>query len=519
MSNRQSAKYVAEARRRSSLISSLSSGPTHETTTLIQRLSDVEGGSGAYGSTSVAGNRTRSDSLEYSSLWEDEFWGMLWLALPVTTTYLLEMLPGIAATIIVGNLQDERNAEYLDATAMGVMFANITGLSIGLGLCTAMDTLCSQAFGANEPKKMGTYAQTGFFVLLFCTAFAAVMFLNATEILIALGQPEEVSQLAGTFVRYMFPGIPFIYGYELVRKVLQAQNIANPMVMTSVLANIINICVGYGLVYYTEFSYLGAAIALSCNYISLLVFVVPYLAWSGVTEVFWDGLHLQEAILGVPEFLSFGIPGMLQMIFEWWAFEVLGLICGLFPNAVVAIGANAIVMNLTSLTYMIYLGIAVAGNVRIGNALGANEPLRASLAAKLTLRMSVSSSVLNTVFLFVFSSSLPNLFTRDTDVAKLATTLFTVVALYQIPDAVTCSVMGIFRGMGWQKIGAYLNFAVYYIVGLPTGCVLAFWLGWNVVGLWLGMIVGVLSIAVCGTYMIFRCDWKALADSVGSRIA
>ena len=154
---------------------------------------------------------------------------MLWLALPVTTTYLLEMLPGIAATIIVGNIQDERNAEYLDATAMGVMFANITGLSIGLGLCTAMDTLCSQAFGANEPKKMGTYAQTGFIVLLFCTAFAAVMFLNATEILIALGQPEEVSRLAGTFVRYMFPGIPFIYGYELVRKVLQAQNIANPI--------------------------------------------------------------------------------------------------------------------------------------------------------------------------------------------------------------------------------------------------------------------------------------------------
>ena len=458
-----------------------------------------------------------------SSLWMDEFWSMLFLALPVSATYLLEMFPGIAATMIVGHIMpdDERNvdvAKYLDATAMAVMFTNITGLSLGLGLSTALDTLCSQAFGARTPQKMGLYAQTGGLVLSSCLVIVTVLFFYAGDILVALGQPKDVSRLAGTFVWYLLPGIPFIYGYELIRKVLQAQNIAQPMVVTALLANGINIGVGYWFVYHTDYSYLGAAIGLTCNYVSLFVLVVPYLAWSGITKVFWNGWHFQEAIRGVPEFLRLGIPGMLQFMMEWWAFELIGLACGLFPNAREAIGANAIVMNVTSMTYMIVLGVSIAGTIRIGNALGANDAPRAKVAAHLTLGMALFCSSWNTVGIFVFRNTLVALFTKDAGITKLAGTLFTVIALGQIPDAITASVWGIFRGMGWQTRGAYLNFAAYYIIGLPVGCVLAFWFEWNVIGMWIGLLVGVVSIAVYGTSVIVRCDWNTLTNTIPDRL-
>lgn len=82
-----------------------------------------------------------------------------------------------------------------------------------------MDTLCSQAHGANQPQKMGTYSLTGLAVISFVFLASGIATWNAAPILIAFGQPVEVSDLAGDFIRYMLPGYPFIFVYVLIRKV------------------------------------------------------------------------------------------------------------------------------------------------------------------------------------------------------------------------------------------------------------------------------------------------------------
>ena len=87
------------------------------------------------------------------------------LALPVIGTYILEMLPGLVSIVLVGQIQDAQTEEFMDATALAVMFMNLTGTSIGFGMASAMDTLCSQAFGAKVTHKMGTYLQTGALIL------------------------------------------------------------------------------------------------------------------------------------------------------------------------------------------------------------------------------------------------------------------------------------------------------------------------------------------------------------------
>ena len=98
-------------------------------------------------------------------VWRDELNGMTNLALPVIGTYILEMLPGLVSIVLVGHIQDAQTEEFMDATALAVMFMNLTGTSIGFGMASAMDTLCSQAFGAKVTHKMGTYLQTGALIL------------------------------------------------------------------------------------------------------------------------------------------------------------------------------------------------------------------------------------------------------------------------------------------------------------------------------------------------------------------
>jgi len=409
--------------------------------------------------------------------------------------------------------------EFLDATAMAVMFGNMSALSIGIGLSTALDTLCSQAHGANETKnRSGTYLQTGILVLSFFYVFiVCALFYFCTDILLLMGQPAGVAESTGTFALYMLPGIPFIFGYELLKKVLQAQNVATPMLYVAILANFINTGLGYYLVYHTTWGWIGAAIARTICNISYLLLLLPYTIHSGLADTFWDGLQLQKAIRGIPEFLSLGVPGMLQLCFEWWAFELLSLLCGLLPNAVAAIGANAILQNIGSMTYMFMLGLSVSCSVRVGNALGAGDPERAGLAAWLTVGMCSVVGILAGLLLLAFRKELPTLFTHDETVGRVATTLVGVAAVFQFPDAVNGAVQGIFRGSGRQTLGAKLNFVAYYLLGIPLGCVFAFGMDVGIKGLWMGITIGLFVVAIGGIAMISKSDWALLARQAEAR--
>ena len=104
------------------------------------------------------------------------------------------------------------------------------------------------AHGANESKKMGTYALTA--LSMICVVFVAssVLVLNTARILAALGQPSDISTLAGEFALWMLPGIPFLYVYEVIRKVLQSRNETVPTLVASVVATLINVVFGTYLV-------------------------------------------------------------------------------------------------------------------------------------------------------------------------------------------------------------------------------------------------------------------------------
>lgn len=180
------------------------------------------------------------------------------------------------------------------------------------------------------------------------------------------------------------------------------------------------------------------------------------------------------------------------------AFEVIALLCGLLDGdeAIIGIGANAVIMNFTSMTYMLYLGASVSGNVRIGNAIGAGDLIRAESASLVTLGLGAFMSMINIAFILTFRKKLPWLITTDIDIVNEAQRLFLVAAAFQFPDAIGkregiismfyhslsspthmnmfsflgACVQGIFRGSGRQALAAKLNFAAYYIIGVSDYC-------------------------------------------------
>ncbi|EQC24925.1 hypothetical protein SDRG_17183 [Saprolegnia diclina VS20] len=453
-----------------------------------------------------------------------EILALLHLAGPMFATFLLEILPGFLSIVLVGHMNSPHTKEFVDAATMSTVFFNVCGLSIGVGLTTAMDTLCSQCVGAGKEHLLGMYLQSGLVVLLLAYVPMLVLNWHTTYFLEALGQDPMVATLAGDFSCITIFSLPLIFVYELLKKVLQAQEIVSPMVYIAVLSNFIFVAVGYYLCYVTDIGFLGAAYARVWCTASMPILALLYLAWRPVYKSWWPtdtsaASQWRDAVAHVPEFITLGIPGMLMMLMEWWALEILAFMAGWLPSPVLSLSVHSVLVNITSLVYSVYFGISEATTVRIGLALGANEPMRARAISGLAQRVAFVAALLVASFFVLTHNVLPALFINDPDsIAETQRALY-LLALFEFVDGTNCVVQGILRGMGRQSIGAYVNAAAYYAVGIPMAALFGFYFEGNVFGLWAGIALGLLTACCIFSWILRGTDWRAAARNTFERMA
>ncbi|KAF4138862.1 MatE [Phytophthora infestans] len=220
----------------------------------------------------------------------------------------------------------------------------------------------------------------------------------------------------------------------------------------------------------------GIAWSRSLGNITLPVLLIPYFYYHpNHLNQWWSGWSLKEALAHVGLFMRLGIPGCLMMTMEWVAFELLTLMAGVLPNAVVSMSAHSVLVNINSIIYMIFAGLAVAVNIRVGNCLGANLPelAKASCTVSLTLTLAISLSFI--AFLYATRWTLPSLLLNDHESIVRAASALAVWAPFEILDGQNTVLQGVFRGAGKQTVGATINAVAYYIFGTPLAALLGFY--------------------------------------------
>ncbi|ETV97143.1 hypothetical protein H310_09945 [Aphanomyces invadans] len=447
---------------------------------------------------------------------------LLQLAFPIIATLALEFLPGAFSVAIVGHIDSPLSKEYVDAATLSTMFLNITGLSIGFGLSTAMDTLCSQTVGAGKLYNLGMYFQSGLIVLASMYIPSVILNYHAEFFLLALGQDPVVAALAGTYSRVAVWCLPGVFLYELLKKILQAQNIVNPMAYIAVISNVVYGALGYFLCYHTELGFLGAAYARSISNTLLPIFAVAYLKWNPVYKLWWPADHSvssqwKAALAHVPEFFALGIPGMLMMLMEWWAFEVCAVLAGWMNDPVLSISVHSVLMSLSAQAYSLFLGLSIATTVRLGNALGANEPRRAHMISRVALAVAFVAGLLVSIVFMITHDYLPAIFISDRAAIKATQNALAIFVVFELVDCLSCAAQSLLKGMGKQSVGAWVNAAAYYLFGIPIGALLAFHFGFGVVGLWVGLAFGLFGGFCIYLWFICTVNWKAMADDAAVR--
>ncbi|ETV69946.1 hypothetical protein, variant [Aphanomyces astaci] len=349
-----------------------------------------------------------------SALAKDELTHVIAISLPLIGTAILEYIMNCINGMYTGHLSAEASEIHLLLAANGLsyLFYVLFLYSFAIGVGTALDAMCAQAHGRGAKAEIIVLLQTA--VLCSAVLMVPIFFTCyfATDILLLLGQNPDVAALTGRVLWIFMFGLPFCFGYEIFKRVLQAQNIVLPAVYAGVCANVTNLIVAYTLMYHTSLGYFGSAY--SFVVVTFVYFVVSLYYVLKATNVEWIfHWHVHDAIVHLPSFLFLSVFGWFMFISEFASVALTSILAGLLPSANLAIASNSIFMGFRQVFFMVYMGLGVASSVRVGNALGANNPHRAKVAAVQSVGLSCAWALFTSVLMFAVQHVFPHAYTSD----------------------------------------------------------------------------------------------------------
>lgn len=214
-------------------------------------------------------------------------------------------------------------------------------MCVKLGMGSAVETLCGQAYGAHKYDMLGVYLQRSTILLMATGVPLAVIYAFSKPILIALGQSEEIASAAAVFVYGLIPQI-FAYAANFpIQKFLQAQSIVFPSAYISAATLAVHLVLSWVLIFKLGLGLLGAALMLSFSWWIVVVAQFVYILVSDKCKLTWNGFTWQ-AFSGLWEFLKLSTASAVMLCLETWYFQILVLIAGLLENPEIALDALSV---------------------------------------------------------------------------------------------------------------------------------------------------------------------------------
>jgi len=461
-----------------------------------------------------AQDRAELEPLLSGSLMLEEAKQVFLYAWPVVASYFLMMTLPIVCLFFVGQISEAA----LAGAGLSLMFQNLTGTSILVGLASGLETFASQLYGAGEYRLVGVCLQRSIFILGISTIPTAVSWWFAGEILGACGIGEDMTVIIGPFMKIMILMLPGLALMECFKRYLHAQGIMSPVFHVSIVVNFIHVACLYVLVELDVFGLgvLGAAVTMVISNTASAVILALYAWCLGLHKQTWYG-WTWECTRGCWEYLQVALPGLGMLCLEWWSFEIITLFAGRFGTSAVA--AQTVLFNTVAIFYMIPLGIGIAATTRVGNALGAGNSIAAKRTGIVSLLFACTSTVLCTVVFALHPREWAGMFSNQEQVVTLVISVLPIQACFFVSDSAAGIFSGIIRGAGRQHVGFGLNLIAFYIVAIPLALLLGFHFNLELPGLWYGLAAG--SFTQSGGLGLYVCcvSWAGLASSAAQRVA
>ena len=399
--------------------------------------------------------------------------------------------------VMVGQL----GTAELAAISLGNSFIFIA-MSVGIGFSTAITPLVAEGDAAKHPEEVKSIFYHG---LLWCLGLGLALFLSvylSQNLMFFMGQPEEVVELAFPYLKWVALSLFPLIVFQAFKQFADGMSLTRYSMYATVLANVVNVLVNYVLIFgkwgFPAWGVTGAAIGTLISRLVMLFTLIVLIRYHKHLSYYMKGIwQMAYSKIQMRKLFRLGFPSALQMLFEVAFFTSAIWVCGLIGKNEQA--ANQIALNISSMTFMVAMGLSVAAMVRVGNqkGLGAFVDLR-RIAKSVFLLTLLIDIVFAVIFIFA-KDAFPWLYLESStaadvvEVASIASSLFLVAAFFQIFDGAQVVALGALRGLQDVIVPTWICFASYGLIGFTMMVYLGLYTPLGAFGVWIGLLSGLVA--------------------------
>ncbi|KAK4844610.1 hypothetical protein QYF36_022320 [Acer negundo] len=441
----------------------------------------------------------------------EELKKLSFMAAPMVAVSVSNYLLQVVSMMMVGHLGELS----LSGVAIATSFTNVTGFIPLFGLACALDTLCGQAYGAQEYQKLGTYTYSAMVFLIPICVPISILWIFMDKILVLAGQDPQIADVACKYSIWLIPALLASAILRPLIQYLQSQSFILPMFLSSCATLCFHVPICYVLIYKVDLGNTGAALAINLSYCFNVIVLVLYVRYSSSCEKTRTLFVKDINFSCIEEFFHFALPSALMVCLEWWSFEVLILLSGLLPDSKLETSVLSICLTISSLHYYVPFGIGAAARFDLYILFTKNA---ARLSVYVVMVLAIAEAIIVATALYCCRYLLGYAFSNERGVVNYVAELVPLLSISVTMDSLQAVLSGVARGSGWQHIGAYVNLGAYYLIGIPLAAVLCFTLDLRGKGLWIGIMLGATVQAIALAVITSFTNWKKQAITVRERI-
>ena len=448
-----------------------------------------------------------------------EFSYNLKLSYPVIVGMLGHTFVQFIDNVMVGQL----GTAELAAISLGNSFIFIA-MSVGIGFSTAITPLVAEGDAAKRPEEVKAIFYHG---LLWCLVLGLALFLSvylSRNLMFTMGQPEEVVELAFPYLKWVAASLFPLIVFQAFKQFTDGMSLTRYSMYATVLANVINVLVNYVLIFgkwgFPAWGVTGAAIGTLISRLVMLFALIVLIRYHKHLSYYIKGIwQMAYSKIQMSKLFRLGFPSALQMLFEVAFFTSAIWVCGLLGKNEQA--ANQIALNISSMTFMVALGLSVAAMVRVGNQKGLGAFVDLRRIAKSVFLLTLLIDIVFAVILIFGKDAFPWLYLESStaadvvEVATIASSLFLVAAFFQIFDGAQVVALGALRGLQDVIIPTWICFSSYGLVGFTMMVYLGLYTPLGAIGVWIGLLSGLVASSLL-LYLRFLFQTKKLIRNNGT---
>lgn len=392
---------------------------------------------------------------------------ILIFAFPIIMGSVLQQLFSAVDIAVVGLTGDSNGQAAIGAnTSVIALFVNFF-----VGLAVGINVVIGNYIGSNHKERIQSTVHTAVaFATISGVGLLVLVELVARPILLVMGTPDAVIDLAVMYLRIYAFGMPFILVYNFGASVLRTVGDTKRPLFALIAAGALNVVLDIILAVGLSMGVVGVAIATALsNVISSSLVIYFLINETGHIKLSLSKLRIDTEDLG--KLLKIGLPSGLQTT----VFSIANICIQASINSYGsdAMAGNAIALIFEVLAYYVVTGINQAAVTFTSQNYGAGNVKRCLRVFFISMAVAVVLTNVVNISFIVGEKFFVGLFTTDTAVADYAFLRFKVVLAVQF---LICSyeISGsVLRGFGHSLLPTVITIfgtCILRIVWVNTVC-------------------------------------------------